>query len=77
VLASSTMASDSDVAALIAAIDGASDARAARTEVVMRPNDEVERPDAGASRATRVQNSEARSRRLGTHLSRSAPTEVR
>jgi len=39
------------------------------------PNGEVDRPRAGASSATRAQNSEARSRRAYTDASRSAPSE--
>jgi len=38
-------------------------------------NDEVERPAAGVSSATRAQYSEARSRRANYYRSRSAPTD--
>src|ERR1700730_9490975 len=39
------------------------------------PNDEVERPDAGASSATRAQNRDVRSRSAQQGHSRPAPTE--
>src|SRR5580658_3449624 len=38
-------------------------------------NEELARPRAGASSATRAQNSEARSRRAATHASRPAPSD--